>query len=404
VPDLEARSRTLRVRATVGGAFVGMVEMNGRRGRRVIADELREAITTQCGLELAVTAVREVMLGRPLPVGVPLRELLQAARAVRTRPFSNGALVLPRWPGPVRGPASRRAVLPVAAARELVAAGPPGLVFDDPPSRVLYEPGVNLTERRRRFARRHRKGSAADVQSAESTGRLPILMYHRIASDGPDELRRYRLDPSEFEQQLDHLRTGGYRGVTLEEWRVACERRRPLPGRAVLLTFDDGYSDFAASAWPLLKRYGFPATVFIVAGEMGGSSRWDRELGEAPLMSWREARRLRSRGVEFGSHTVSHPMMTALSNADVVREAARSRTLIAEHLGAPPTAIAYPYGDCDGAIAHLMGACGYTFGLTADEGRAELEQSLLLMPRIEVRGDQRFDDFVEKLSGVTIAA
>jgi peptidoglycan/xylan/chitin deacetylase (PgdA/CDA1 family) len=405
LPDLRTSSRTLRVRATVGGAPVGLVELQGRRGRVVSADELRTAIADDCGLELAVTAVREVLLGRPLPVGVPLRELLQAARAVRTHAVaSNGALVLPRWPGPIRGPASRRAVLPVAAARELVAAGPPGLVFDDPPSQVLYEPGVNLTERRRRFARRHRNGSTPEVESPVSTDRLPILMYHRIADAGPEELRRYRLEPAEFERQLDHLRREGYRGVTLEEWRVACERRRPLAGRAVLLTFDDGYSDFASSAWPLLRRYGFPATVFLVAGEMGGSSSWDRELGETSLMSWREARRLRSRGVEFGSHTVTHPMLASLSNAEVVREAVRSRTLIAEHLGSPPAAIAYPYGDCDGAIAHLMGACGYTFGLTCDDGHAELEQSLLLMPRIEVRGDQRFEDFVAKLSGVTIAA
>jgi peptidoglycan/xylan/chitin deacetylase (PgdA/CDA1 family) len=403
VPDLEAASRTLRVRATVGGAFVGVVELVGRRGRRVPAEELREAITTQCGLELAVTAAREALLGRPLPVGVPLRELLGA---VRPRPVtSHGALVLPRWPGPVRGPASRRAALPAAAARELVAAGPPGMVFDDPPSQVLYEPGVNLTERGRRFARRHRNGHSPSVESSETTARLPILMYHRIASDGPEELCRYRLDAAEFERQLDHLRGAGYRGVTLEEWRVACERRRPLPGRAVMLTFDDGYSDFASSAWPLLKRYGFPATVFLVAGEMGGSSCWDRDLGDAaPLMSWREARRLRSRGVQFGSHTVTHPMLTSLSNADVVREAARSRKLIADQLGSAPTAIAYPYGDSDGAIAHLMGACGYTFGLTADEGHAELAHSLLLMPRIEVRGDRRFEDFARKLEGVTIAA
>jgi len=159
------------------------------------------------------------------------------------------------------------------------------------------------------------------------------------------------------------------------------------------------------AAWPLLKRYGFPGTVFLVAGEMGGSSTWDRDLGEtAPLMSWREARRLQSRGVQFGSHTVTHPMLTSLSNADVVREAARSRMLIAEQLGSPPAAIAYPYGDSDGAIAHLMGACGYTFGLTADAGHAELERSLLLMPRIEVRGDQPFEEFVAKLKDVTIAA
>jgi peptidoglycan/xylan/chitin deacetylase (PgdA/CDA1 family) len=224
-------------------------------------------------------------------------------------------------------------------------------------------------------------------------------MYHRIAESGPSEFRRYRLSPAEFEQQLDYLRRAGYRGLALEEWRLACERRQPLPGRAVMITFDDGYRDFAESAWPLLERYGFPATVFLVAGEMGGSSRWDRDLGgEAPLLSWREARRLRGRGVEFGSHTVTHPALSSVSNADVVREAVRSRRLIGEQLGSPPTAIAYPYGDADTAVAHLVGACGYTFGLTDGPGHAELAHPLLLMPRIEVRGTDRLEDFVAKLS------
>jgi peptidoglycan/xylan/chitin deacetylase (PgdA/CDA1 family) len=286
-----------------------------------------------------------------------------------------------------------------------VAAGPLGLVFADPPSQVLYEPGVVLSERRRRFARRHRNGSVPPVESPTVTERLPILMYHRVVESGPEELRRYRLEPAEFEQQLDYLRRAGYRGVTLEEWRQACQRRRPLPGRAVLITFDDGYSDFAEFAWPLLRRYRYTATVFLVAGEMGGTSRWDRELGgEAPLLSWREARRLQSRGVQFGSHTVTHPVLTSLSNAEVVHEAVRSRALIAEQLGRAPTALAYPYGDSDGAVAHLVGACGYTFGLTDGPGLAELAHPLLFTPRIEVRGTDGLDDFVAKLQGVTIAA
>ena len=401
LPDLRARGRLLLVDVTVGGAPVGVVRLRPGRHGVVRAQELRAAITAGCGLELAVTAVREVLIGRPLPVGVPLRELLQAAaKLARVTPppgdgRRDGTLVLPRWPGPVRGPASRRVALPAAAAPALAAVA-------EAPSRVLYEPGVVTVVPTRRLLRRRRRDRVLPSNGV-TTSRLPILMYHRIAGDGPAELAPFRVAPAAFEQQLAHLRSEGYRSVTLEEWRRACERRRPLPGRGVLITFDDGYRDFAQVAWPLLERHGFGATVFLVAGEIGGTGRWDSELGgDFPLLDWRQVRRLRSRGVEFGSHTVSHPSLTELTNADVTLECARSRALLEEGLAAPVSAIAYPYGDVDPAIARLAGACGYTFGLTTGPGLAGLTDALMLIPRIEVSGTDTLDDFAAKLAGSVI--
>src|SRR5438477_279294 len=83
-----------------------------------------------------------------------------------------------------------------------------------------------------------------------------------------------------------------------------------LPGRAVLITFDDGYQDFADEAFPLLERHGFPATVFVVTDAAERTSRWDAAYGQAaPLMGWDEIRELSRRGVEFGSHTQTHPAL-----------------------------------------------------------------------------------------------
>jgi peptidoglycan/xylan/chitin deacetylase (PgdA/CDA1 family) len=224
-------------------------------------------------------------------------------------------------------------------------------------------------------------------------------MYHRVAERGPRALDRHRLHPEQFEEQLDFLRDAGFYGISLEDWRRACEARRPLPGQAVLLTFDDGYRDFAETAWPLLERYGFPATVFLVAGRVNGSSTWDSPLGgDAPLLGWDEVRELRDRGVEFGSHTLSHPALRGLSNADVVRELLASKALIEERLGEPVSGIAYPYGDVDAAIAHLAGACGYTYGLTCEPGRAALQCPLLGLPRIEVKGTFCLEQLARALS------
>ena len=116
-----------------------------------------------------------------------------------------------------------------------------------------------------------------------TTGRLPILMYHRIAAEGAEATGRYRISPKDFEEHLRYLRDAGYRSAGLEEWGAACRARRPLPGRRVLLTFDDGFRDFLTDAWPLLARYGFGATVFLVADLVGGANRWDAAYGEEVL-------------------------------------------------------------------------------------------------------------------------
>jgi peptidoglycan/xylan/chitin deacetylase (PgdA/CDA1 family)/SAM-dependent methyltransferase len=243
-------------------------------------------------------------------------------------------------------------------------------------------------------------GSPARAESEEptQTDRLPILMYHRVASDGAEALAQYRVSPAQFEEQLQYLKDTAHYAVSIEEWHVAMRRHEPLPGRAVLLTFDDGYLDFATQAWPLLEKYGFSATVFLVAGEVGGTNRWDRRFGEeVPLLGWEEIRRLADLGVEFGSHSTSHPDLTRIPPAEVVQEAIRSRAILQEGLGRPVRSFAYPHGGEDQVVRHLVGGSGYTYGFSCRPGRAGLWEPLLALPRIEVSGHARFDDFVRQL-------
>jgi len=146
-------------------------------------------------------------------------------------------------------------------------------------------------------------------------------------------------------------------------------KRKGLLGRAILITFDDGYRDFLTYAWSLLKRYGFSATVFLVANEIGKSNQWDRVYGEeVPLLGWGEIRQLQSEGVEFGSHSATHQPLTGLSITDVVCEGIRSRAILERELQTPIRAFAYPYGDVDQVVQHLIGACGYVFGLSCRSG------------------------------------
>ncbi len=224
-------------------------------------------------------------------------------------------------------------------------------------------------------------------------------MYHRVAPTGSTATARYRVTPEAFEAQLRYLRDAGFYSITLEDWRIAMATKTPLPGRAVLITFDDGYLDFFTYAWPLLKHYSFLATVFLAADEIGGTNHWDSFYGEeVPLLGWQGICQLQDEGVEFGSHSASHRPLTGLSLSEVVREGARSRALLQRKLGKSLQAFAYPYGDTDRVVQHLIGACGYVFGLSCRSGLSSFQESLLALPRIEVCGFDSLQEFVAKLS------
>ena len=177
------------------------------------------------------------------------------------------------------------------------------------------------------------------------------------------------------------------------------QAKTPLSSRAVLITFDDGYLDFQTHAWPLLRRYGFSATVFLVTGAIDESNSWDWAYGEkVPLLGQRELLQLQEEGVTFGSHSISHRPLTGLSPADIVREGLGSRLTLEHRLGLPTHAFAYPYGDTDHVVQHLIGACGYLFGLSCRAALSSFDDSLIALPRIEVGGLDCFQDFVAKLS------
>jgi glycosyltransferase involved in cell wall biosynthesis/peptidoglycan/xylan/chitin deacetylase (PgdA/CDA1 family)/ubiquinone/menaquinone biosynthesis C-methylase UbiE len=233
------------------------------------------------------------------------------------------------------------------------------------------------------------------------TGELPILMYHRIAPTGANNMTRYCVTPDSFEEQLRYLRDSGYYSVKWDDWLNAIITRRPLPGRAIALTFDDGYLDFYQYAWPLLKKYGFTATVFLVTGQIGHTNVWDEAYGEIiPLMGWEEIEKLSQEGIEFGSHSVSHKHLTTLSAIDIVREGAQSRTILNRALQVNIRTFAYPYGDTDPVVAHLIGACGYMLGFSCQSGLSSLYENSMNLSRIEVMGSYNLQEFITKLANL----
>jgi peptidoglycan/xylan/chitin deacetylase (PgdA/CDA1 family)/glycosyltransferase involved in cell wall biosynthesis len=242
--------------------------------------------------------------------------------------------------------------------------------------------------------------SASSNTKDFETFQLPILMYHHVAPTGSPKFTRWRVTPEAFEDQLRCLQDAGAYSITLEGWRTAMIAKTPLPGKPVLITFDDGYLDFATYAWPLLKRYGFSATVFIVADFVGKTNRWDSifDYGEdLPLLNWKQIEQLHAEGVEFGSHTLSHRPLTSLSVAEIIREGSQSRAIMERELGIPITTFAYPYGDLDPLVQYLIGTCGYDVAVSCCPGYSSFQDPLLRLSRIEIEGTDSLQEFKNKL-------
>lgn len=241
----------------------------------------------------------------------------------------------------------------------------------------------------------------ADVARSERTDRLPILLYHRIAEDGPADLARYRQTPSAFAEQMRWLRRNGYHAVTSDDVARHLSSGRPFAGRPVLLSFDDAYCDFHDAAWPILRAHDFTAEIFVVTDKVGGHADWDVAYGPpAPLMGWPQIQALAAAGVRFGSHMASHSHMAELSSREIVLEAARSGAALERALGRPCRSIAAPFGEGDERFVRVARQCGYESAFTTDPGHAALGQDPLRLPRIEVVGGRSIEAFVEAVQGV----
>jgi len=165
-----------------------------------------------------------------------------------------------------------------------------------------------------------------------------------------------------FGGHLRWLRSNGWQSVSLSRVAAALAGGPPLPSRAVAITFDDGYRDNFEHAWPLLRRFGFSATVFIVTGAVGGDSSFDSGAGyePAPMLAAGEIRLLRAGGIEFGSHTRTHPdSLPQLSGEELRDELAGSRRDLEAILDAPVELFAYPHSRHDEPVEAAVVAAGY---------------------------------------------
>ncbi len=239
--------------------------------------------------------------------------------------------------------------------------------------------------------------TAAEAKHLWRSPRIPILMYHRIADEGPRELAPYRVHPEAFERQLAFLRRHGYSTIGLLRAHELLNKKQTPAGRLVVITFDDAYADFYTTALPLLRKYGFTATVFVPTQYVGRTAEWDREHGSAAkMMSWDQIRQAQVQNIDFGSHTVSHRVLKKLKPEDVQWEVETSRAELSEKLGRAVSLFSYPYGNQSSTIRSKVKEAGYSLAV-AGSGLAAKGSDPFALPRQEILSSMSFDEWILKL-------
>jgi peptidoglycan/xylan/chitin deacetylase (PgdA/CDA1 family) len=162
------------------------------------------------------------------------------------------------------------------------------------------------------------------------------------------------------------LHDRGYESVTVREAYVNPAAVQHNASRRIAITFDDGYLDAFTNALPILKKYDFKATVFLVAKRVGGVNDWDQKPGlrGTPLLDWIHINEMLGEGIDFGGHTCSHPDLTAIPAWEAKEEIRESRKIIEDQLQTPIRVFAYPYSRVNESIIQGVFEGGYDCACT----------------------------------------
>jgi len=186
-----------------------------------------------------------------------------------------------------------------------------------------------------------------------------VLMFHSISpyTRDPDGVT---VSPERFEQQMRWLHRRGLRGTSVEE--LVANSSNGSADRLVGLTFDDGFEDFITYALPILERYGFIGTAFVLAGRLGEYNAWNPGAPRKPLMTADQVRYIADRGIEVGSHGLRHVSLPSSDAAIVAAEVRRSQEILHEITNQTVRGFCYPYGDVDSRGLEAVRTAGYDYG------------------------------------------
>jgi len=222
---------------------------------------------------------------------------------------------------------------------------------------------------------------------------VPILMYHYIEpvpSNNKDQLRAdLTVTPDKFEAQLKFLKERGYTSIDLYQFYGALARGDKLPAKPIVVTFDDGYGDLHEYAFPLMQKYNFTGTIFMI------TDFTDAQKSE--YIVWAKALEMARAGWRLESHTKNHPSLEGQSLEFQRDQLKGSMDVLKKNLGYTPRFLAYPYGKFDQNSIKILQEVGYWGAVTTNIGSKHSYGSLYTAPRVRVNGYNELPAFAQSL-------
>jgi len=225
---------------------------------------------------------------------------------------------------------------------------------------------------------------------------VPVLMYHMVSDWSPR--RPLDVPVKEFERQMWYLHRRGYTEMPLAIVLARLSSGEPLPPKTVALTFDDGYMDNYLNAFPILKKYHYPATVFMPANLVDKENLWDIKRGKkaVKMLTRDQIAEMLQNNISFQAHTYNHVVLIDVPLAEAKAEIYRCKELAAL-TGQPLQIFCYPSGRYSQPIKGLVQEAGFTYAFSTRQGRLHAGDDLYSLKRIRVTGLDLMPKFMAHL-------
>lgn len=227
-------------------------------------------------------------------------------------------------------------------------------------------------------------------------------MYHRVINTVENEgFHGTYIYEDIFRKYLKYLKENNYEVITFKDLeKISWRNRFNLNKKYIILTFDDGYVDNYELAFPILKEFGFTATIFLMAEST--YNEWDVNASNEkafPLMTKEMILEMQNYGIEFGAHTFNHPKINKISNQEIEYQVIECKKILEEKIGEKIIIFAYPYGILNDYAKEMAKKAGYTFAVATDSGPVCLSDDLFQIRRIAIFPITNLRSFKRKVKG-----
>lgn len=221
---------------------------------------------------------------------------------------------------------------------------------------------------------------------------IPVLMYHCVdtlidpKTGQPNEMY---VPKEKFEEQMQYLKNNGYTTLTMNQLYDFFANNKPVPEKSVVITLDDGYENNYVNAFPILKKFNFTATVFVITNMVDKSTEY---------LSSDQIKEMNNYGLDMEPHTLSHPHLTDLKYVDQLKELKESKEFMEKLTGKSEDFVAYPYGNHSQYTVKATTEAGYKLAFTTDGPWSNKKNGLLTLNRVYVNAAKSIDVFKYRLS------